>query len=275
MSIIFENTDVWGFEGAVRGMRNALESWGLSDSGYFGSSVGHKNYILGEKDLNLCQRLIKAGDPSHRKFMRQIMVSVDITAPLYWWKECDTYKVGTVANSCSTMHTIHKKEFTLEDFSIEHLIFDRNVPNEEYEEVDDLNDRTGWDIVNEKYCGMDDSTFIDYNVFSGDLFECYMQMMNRARELYLKTKDKKYWYIMIEMLPSSYNQKRTITLNYENLRSIYFQRRNHKLDEWREGFCSWVKTLPYAKELIIFDPNNGIKIETGDKMLAPGLMPAT
>jgi len=235
--IIFEKTDVHGFEAAIRGMRNALESWGLSDSGYFGSSVGNKNYILGNNDLNLCQRLIKAGDPSHRKFMRQIFVSVDITAPLYWWKEFDTYKVGTVANSCSTMHTIHKKEFTLEDFSCEHLINieEMNAMKENRPGLVYRFDREGYEV-----CPL------------GILVQ-NIDMLNKCRELYLQTKDKKYWWQMIQLLPSSYNQKRTVTLNYENLRSMYFQRRAHKLDEWREGFIQWVNTLPYAKELIIFE----------------------
>lgn len=229
--IIFEKADVYGFEAAIRGMRNALESWNLSDSGYFGSSVGNKNYILGKNDLNLCQRLIKAGDPSHRKFMRQIFVSVDITAPLYWWKEFDTYKVGTVANSCSTMHTIHKKEFTLEDFSTEKLLcfIPKDLADEDYEDAD-----------------------YEQNLWIETMKEV-VDALNSAREHYIRTKDKQYWYAMIQLLPSSYNQKRTVTLNYENLRSMYFQRRNHKLDEWREGFVEWVKTLPYAKEFIIFE----------------------
>ena len=232
--IIFENTDVWGFEGAIRGMRNPLNSGDKSDSGYFGSSVGTKNYIIGEKDMDLCQRLI-AGGSEHRKFLRQIFVSVDITAPLYFWKEFDTYKVGTVANSCSTMHTIHKKEFTLEDFSCEHLAcYDPEKSDEDQE-----------------YANYIDN---EYRTFPIDILTDVIACLNQNRKLYLQTNDKKYWWQMIQLLPSSYNQKRTVTLNYENLRSMYFQRKNHKLDEWREGFCSWVKTLPYAKELIIFDP---------------------
>ena len=222
--IIFENTDVWGFDHALRGMRNPLASWDKSDSGVYGSSVGVKNYIIGEKDLELCQKLIKGG-PEHRKFLRQIFCSVDITAPLYWWKEAETYKVGTVANSCSTMHTIHKKEFTLEDFSHEHLMI---IDEDEYGNKDEKN---LW------YEGL----------------RVVIDELNCARYRYLQTKDKRYWYAMIQLLPSSYNQKRTLTMNYENLRNMYFQRRNHKLDEWREGFCGWVKTLDYAKELIIFE----------------------
>lgn len=236
--IIFERTKAYNIDNAIYAARNPLNSWAKSDShyefngyetdeeGYFKcyNGEGSGNYILGSNDLNLAQRLIKGGS-EHRKFLRQIFVSVDITAPLYWWKEFDTYKVGTVANSCSTMHTIHKKEFTLGDFSCEHLKDLNIAPNE----VPPVMHR-----------------FLD-------TLEIVVNELNIARQLYLRTKDKKYWWQMIQLLPSSYNQKRTVTLNYENLRSMYFQRRAHKLDEWREGFIQWVETLPYAKELIIFE----------------------
>lgn len=205
--IKFENTDFWGFEHALRGMRNPLNSWDKSDS----DLVGDLNYIVGPKDMGLAQRLI-AGGPEHRKFLRQIFASVDIIAPLYWWKEFDTYKVGTVANSCSTMHTVHKKEFERNDFSHEHLYFD------ELEFLDEIIER-----------------------------------LNGLREFYLDSNNKNDWWQLIQLLPSSYNQKRTVTMDYENLRSIYFQRRNHKLDEWREGFIGWIKSLPYAEELIMFE----------------------
>lgn len=227
--IKFEKTGVWGFEHAIRGMRNPLNSWNKSDShyeyqeyetdeeGYFqcftGNGIG--DYIIGPKDMELVQRLI-AGGPEHRKLLRQIFVSVDITAPLYWWKEFDTYKVGTVANSCSTMHTIHKKEFEVDDFSCEHLYSD------------------------------------EFNFFKE-----IVDRLNGLRELYLESKNKNDWWQLIQLLPSSYNQKRTVTLDYENLRSIYFQRRNHKLDEWREGFIGWIKSLPCAEELIIFEKKEG------------------
>lgn len=219
--ITFENTEIMNFEGAIRGMRNPLNSWDKSDSCYCGEMddciqcyfLGRKckeqSYILGPNDLNLAQRLIKAG-PDHRKFMRQIFVSVDITAPLYWWKEFDTYKVGTVANSCSTMHTIHKKPFTREDFSIEHLL---PGPLELLDEVID--------------------------------------MLNHNRMIYLDCKDKVIWWQIIQLLPTSYNQRRTVTLNYETLYNIYGSRRNHKLDEWSIGFMNWIESLPYAKELIV------------------------
>ncbi len=225
--IKFENTDVWGFEHAIRGVRNPLNSWDRSDSYVDSYRDDEFNYVIGPDDLKLCQKLI-GGGPEHRKFMRQIMVSVDITAPLYWWKEFDTYKVGTVANSCSTMHTIHKKEFTLEDFSCEHL---------DFYNPEEPNDDTS------KYSGY----------FSTDLLTDIVDALNNYRKLYLETNDKKYWWQIIQILPTSYNQKRTVTLNYENLRSIYFQRKGHKLDEWRVGFIEWIKELPYAKEFIIFD----------------------
>lgn len=217
--IKFEHTEVMNFEGAIRGMRNPLNSWDKSDSGWVdfedwdcghGIPDGMGNaFVIGSKDLDLMKKLIKAGS-DHRKFMRQIFVSVDITAPLYWWKEFDTYKVAIVSNSCSTMHKIHDKEFTLEDFSHEHL------------------------------CGLS----------IGDL-QTIVDVLNKCRILYLETGDKKYWWQMIQLLPSSYNQRRTITLNYETLYNIYGSRRNHKLDEWSIGFMEWIKSLPYAEELII------------------------
>lgn len=218
--IEFENTEVMNFEGAFRGMRNPLNSWDKADSEFdCENNCGYCEYrnvgcnpqygvYLGENDLNLAQRLIKAG-PDHRKFLRQIFVSVDITAPLYWWKEFDTYKVATVSNSCSTMHKIHAKEFTLDDFSHEHL--------------DD-----------------DSLSILDDLIMS----------LNVYRTLYVVHKDKKYWWQLIQLLPSSYNQKRTITLNYETLRNIRGSRRNHKLDEWSKGFMEWIDSLPYAEELI-------------------------
>ena len=234
MSIIFEKTETYGFEGAIRGMRNPLNSWEKSDSGVYGSSVGHKNFIIGPEDMALMQRLIAAG-PEHAKFLRQIFVSVDITAPLYWWKEFDTYKVGTVANSCSTMHTIHKKRFTRDDFSHDHL----SASSTGYIPV----------AINDTTCLYE----------AEGILQLVIEALNSYRELYLLTKDKEYWYAMIQLLPSSYNQKRTVTMNYANLRSMYFQRRNHKLDEWRIGFCDWVKSLDWAKELIIFGGENGAK----------------
>ena len=215
--ITFENTEVVGWEAAIRGMRNPLESWEKSDSRYRNDPVFDKDhpqfihdnpiFSIGPNDLSLMMKLRKAGT-DHRKFMRMIVVYVDITAPLYWWKEFDTYKVGTVANSCSTMHCIHKKEFTLDDFSTEHLLGD-----------------------------------------SKDILCSAISTMNFYRNEYLSTKDKKYWWQMIQLLPTSYNQKRTVMLNYEVLANIYKSRKDHKLDEWYD-FCDWIKELPYS-ELII------------------------
>ena len=246
--IKFENTKEWGFEHSLRGMRNPMNSWDKSDSFYscdrksthrvvsapckecwylFECTASFRSYIIGENDLSLAQKLILAGT-EHDKFMRQIFVSVDITAPLYWWKEFDTYKVGTVANSCSTMHKIQEKEFVLDDFSCEHLI---NEPLVESEPV----------VVDK------------FNLQAKNMLEITITILNAARLMYLKTKDKRYWWQMIQLLPSSYNQKRTCTMNYENLRSMYFQRRNHKLDEWSVGFINWIESLPYAKELIMVE----------------------
>ena len=211
--IKIENTDVFGFEAAIRGMRNPMNSWDRSDSGYKPVVVPPVNdreikYVIGENDLKLMRSLGKAG-AVHGKYLRMINVTVDITAPLYWWKEFDTYKVGTVANSCSTMHKIHAKEFTLDDFSHEHLF--------------ESSDSVLWGVINQ---------------------------LNFCREAFLETKDKRYWWQMIQLLPSSYNQKRTVQLNYEVLRGMYEYRKAHKLDEWVE-FCKWIETLPYFKEVLL------------------------
>ena len=203
--IDFDKCYVMNFENAMRGARNPMNSWAKSDSYYDDKG----QYILGENDLSLAKRLRNAGTSDHRKFIRQIMLSVDITAPLYWWKEYDTYKVATVANSTSTMHKIHSKPFELEDFSHDHL------------------SKNGLSIL---------KNLIDE--------------LEKIRILYIESKDKKFWYDIIQLLPSSYNQLRTCTLNYETLVNIYRSRKNHKLDEWR-SFCDWIKTLPYANEIII------------------------
>ena len=198
-----ERISVMNFENAMRGARNPLNSWAKSDS-YYGEDG---SYILGENDLSLATRLCSAGS-DHRKFIRQIMVSMDITAPLYWWKEFDTYKVGTVANSTSTMHKIHAKPFELSDFSVDRM--------------------TAASLAE---------------------FEKFVAYIETVRLQYLETKDKAYWYDMIQLLPSSYNQMRTVTLNYEVLASMYYARRTHKLDEWHT-LCDTILELPYAKELI-------------------------
>ena len=224
-----ENTEVLGWEHAIRGMRNPMNSWEKSDSKpcnplgncFFACDQAicevKDHFHIGPNDLDLMRWLRNAGT-DHRKFMRMITVYVDLTAPLYWWKEFDTYKVGTVANSCSTMHKIAAKEFTLEDFSCEHL--DRFV----------------------KDTGMDVAPVYDFK----QPLEYIVKCLNDARNLYLETKDKKYWWQMIQLLPSSYNQKRTVMLNYEVLANIYKSRRNHKLDEWHT-FCDWIEGLPYSE----------------------------
>ena len=209
--IKFETNDVWGFEWAFKGMRNPMNSWDKSDSDWLFQEIG-------ENDLILAMKLINAGS-EHRKFLRQIYVSVDITAPLYWWKEFDTYKIGTVANSCSTMHKIHAKEFTLEDFSCEHLIDEPFPVTDEYVE-----------------------TYLDCMADT-------IKALNCARRMFLETKDKKYWWQIIQLLPSSYNQTRTVTMTYENIYAMRQQRRGHKLDEWRIDFFNWSDELPHLKEL--------------------------
>lgn len=217
--IKFKNTETLGWDNAIRGMRNPLNSWEKSDSYWECTDYSPEEerdfyeYKIGPNDHNLMKHLRNAGT-DHRKFMRMITVYVDITAPLYWWKEFDTYKVGTVANSCSTMHKIQAKEFTLEDFSYEHLEW-TDAPEECYE--------------------------------AGDILSLTIKMLNVNRHRYLETKNKKYWWQMIQLLPSSYNQKRTVMLNYEVLANIYKSRKNHKLDEWSIGFMKWIESLPYSE----------------------------
>ena len=221
--IKLENAEVVGWEHAVRGMRNPMNSWEKSDTVYGLGEDYYTDMKIGPNDLDLMTRLRKAGS-DHRKFMRMITVYVDITAPLYWYKEFDTYKVGTVANSCSTMHKIHAKEFTLDDFSHEHLTM-----------TDD-----GWVTDNNGFKWCDPLTTL----------ETLKNTLNACRDMYLKTKNKVWWWQMIQLLPSSYNQKRTVMLNYEVLTNMYHARKTHKLDEWHD-FCAWIETLPYAKELIV------------------------
>lgn len=250
--IKFENTEVLGWEAAIRGMRNPMNSWDKSDS-WFETSYNARNDIftvhsisqetgeiidnqkahadiyydhvaIGPVDHDLMMRLAKAGSVD-AKYRRMIVVTVDITAPLYWWKEFDTYKVGTVANSCSTMHKIHTKKFTLEDFSFEHLMcvedYERDLPELKEDEIRIYGDfRYALDGI--------------------------IHALNDARNLYLETKDKRFWWQMIQLLPTSYNQRRTVMLNYEVLAGIYPKRKDHKLDEWHD-FCDWIKSLPYSE----------------------------
>ena len=221
----FENTEVWGFKHALRGMRNPLESWDKSDTfinGNCGTDCSCENCSqtegieIGERDLFLMQKLIKAGS-EHRKFLRQIFVAVDITAPLYFFKELDTYKVGTVANSTSTMHKLASTPITIDCF-----------------EMGDF------------------TPFIDN--FKIDLsWRTVVSYLEQLRQKYNETKDKRYWKELIRLLPESWLQKRTVTMNYENILNMYRQRKNHKLAEWSKSFCDWVKTLPYAEELICLE----------------------
>lgn len=202
--LTIENVEIFGYKAAIRGMRNPMNSWSKSDS---------NADLIGQNDEQLMLTLAKS--PEERKYLRMIHVQFDITAPLYWWKEFDTYKVGTVANSCSTMHKIHSKEFTVNDFSHEHV---------------------------EELKG------VDYNTLYGYLL-CTVDMLNYCRTKYLETKDKKYWWQMIQFLPTSYNQRRTIDLNFEVLLKQYRERKNHKLDEWHT-YCDWIKEIALLNEII-------------------------
>lgn len=221
------NAEVFGWDAAIRGMRNPMKSWNKSDSFWRnvdcdecperGTDCHCDNYhefVVGENDLALMKKLVKAGS-DHAKFMRMINVTMDVIAPLYWWKEFDTYKIGTVANSCSTMHKIASKKFKDSDFSCEHLLAENIV-----------------------------------------YFGKTLERLNSARRKFLKSNDKNYWWQMIQLLPSSYNQKRTCQMNYAVLRNMYHARRNHKLDEWRD-FCSWVESLPYAELITLGGNDNG------------------
>ncbi len=223
--IKIENIDVYGFEAAIRGMRNPMNSWDKSDSlfeeWFYDEELKAMDSTpcvsIGRNDLALMKKLAKAGT-DHSKYLRMITVTMDITAPLYFYKEWETYKIGTVSNSCSTMHKIHEKEFALDDFSYEHLIENEPIPTRMYS--------------------------------AKQMLIATVENLNYYRGLYLETKDKKYWWQMIQLLPSSYNQRRTVHLNYEVLRNMYFARKNHKLDEWRQ-FCETIETIPYFKEIFI------------------------
>ena len=252
-NVVTPSPEQW--RSVIMGARNAMNSWDKSDSHFeFGQVLckdcantdknpcGQNCLDVGPNDFDLMNRLRHSGT-DHRKFMRMITVYVDITAPLYWWKEFDTYKVGTVANSCSTMHKIHAKEFTLEDFSCEHLM---DYDNSNYLEEDSDNS-----CFIEKRRGNFQAVIVPKSILEDFL----IPMLNTAREKYLETKDKKYWWQMIQLLPSSYNQKRTVMLNYEVLANIYKSRKNHKLDEWRTFCNDWIKSLPYS-ELITEKEND-------------------
>lgn len=227
--IEIENIEVFGFETAIRGMRNPLNSWDKSDSYQSEFTNDGKNgFVIGKNDLALMKKLVRAGS-DHRKFLRMINVTMDIVAPLYWWKEFDTYKVGTVANSCSTMHKIHDKEFTLADFSCENL--------------HDTSDKTATNVY-----ANDEGGYDCWGPF--DILCLIIDSLNHNRKKFIETKNKDYWWQMIQLLPSSYNQRRTVQLNYETLRNMYFARKNHKLDEWQR-FCAQIETLFYFKEICL------------------------
>lgn len=238
MSIKIENIDVYGWEAAIRGMRNPKNSWDMSDSGLkvmnaddveFGYEP-HYEYVIGANDLKLMHTLAKAG-PDHGKFLRMITVTMDITAPLYLWKEFDTYKVGTVANSCSTMHKIHAKEFTLDDFSHEHLSYEK-------EDATELLDANGGDT--------------NIIVTPQSWLNVTITLLNNYRLRFLQTKDKKWWWQMIQSLPSSYNQRRTVQMNYAVALNMYNARKSHKLDEWHV-LCDEIKKLPYFEKICLED----------------------
>lgn len=238
--IKFENIDVVGFQPAIRGMRNPMNSWDKSDTHYYEDfdvdlCVTRRLLDIGPNDRALMMKLAKGG-PVHAKYRRMIMVYVDITAPLYWWKEFDTYKVGTVANSCSTMHKIHEKEFTLEDFSYDHIDDIWSYPPEDRI---DFAPTIDFDVVAERTT--------NYVLGPVDIVKLTIAMLNRCRELYLKTGDKKYWWQMIQLLPSSYNQRRTVMMSYEVLANVWQTRHDHKLDEWRVGFMDFIKDLPLSE----------------------------
>ena len=273
--IKLENLHLGPIEPVIRGMRNPMNSWEKSDSKtqvyvdpetqireveYLDKHVEYEDLNvndsfvsgdiwnadvstkIGPNDLDLMTRLADAGSV-HAKYRRMMTVFIDITAPLYWWKEFDTYKVGTVANSCSTMHKIQEKEFTLDDFSCEHLISENDSTEEEW---DKAFAKEAERALQDKYCTQLDPLDGYVTCFPLNYLTWTIDMLNRARGLFLKTKDKRYWWQMIQLLPSSYNQKRTVMLNYEVLANIYEYRKDHKLDEWRE-FCKWIETLPYSE----------------------------
>lgn len=242
--IQIENDEVYGWEAAIRGMRNPMNSWDKSDSDFCDSWYDEEcpkncaynrtcnentaHLIVGENDLALMKKLVKAGT-DHRKFLRMINVTVDITAPLYWWKEFDTYKICTVRNSCSTMHKITEKEFSTSDFSREHLL---TLDFQQYNVLD-----------------TEEMERIELQTASLEILRIIIRALNNYRKLYLETKDKKYWWQIIQLLPSSYNQRATVQLNYEVLLNMYHSRKTHKLDEWRT-FCEWIESLPYMEEFI-------------------------
>jgi hypothetical protein len=270
MSIKIENTQVFGWEGAIRGVRNPMNSWEKSDSWFETSYNAEKNIFtahsinrdegknfdensdeneflylyrvaIGPNDHKLLMNLCKGGT-EEAKWRRMVHVQMDVTAPLYWWKEFETYKVGTVSNSCSTMHKIQAKEFVLDDFSCEHLFDHDDIHWPKDFDADHPYNITGIPVV---VRGFDDN-YHDLYFSPKGILGLQIEMLNKCRDLFLNTKDKKYWWQMIQLLPSSYNQRRTIDLNYEVLASQYRQRKDHKLDCWHQ-YCDWIRSLPYSE----------------------------
>lgn len=239
--IKIEETDVFGWEAALRGLRNPMNSWKKNDSYWTHiedaetKQTARFEFFLGDNDLKLMRSLAKAGD-DHGKFLRMIHVQADITAPRYWWTEYDTYKIGTVANSCSTMHKLHEKEFTMDDFS--------------HEKLDGIDDYP----ITARFANQ--SSDVVFKSCSLGSLEITIGILNHYREKFIETKNKHYWDQMVQLLPQSYNQKRTVDLNYQVLAHMYFARRNHKLNEWRE-FCDWVLTLPHFCEIVVQEENDG------------------
>lgn len=248
MSIKIENTEVFGWEAAIRGARNPMNSWEKSDSEFYNEPAedfphdiltGLKQ--IGPNDHKLLMNLCKGGT-EESKWRRMVHVQMDVTAPLYWWKEFETYKIATVSNSCSTMHKIHAKEFTLDDFSCEHLIDHEDIEWPEDFDADHPHNVDGVPVV---VRGFDDM-YHDLYFSPKGLLKLEIEMLNKCRELFLETKDKYFWLQMIKILPTSYNQKRTIDLNYEVLAAQYRQRKDHKLQEWHQ-YCDWIRSLPYSE----------------------------
>ena len=254
MSIKIENVDIHGWEAAIRGARNPMNSWSKSDSLFISPShcdekedfklaklCGGVAPIIKENDHKLLMNLCKGGS-EESKWRRFMHVSFDITAPLYWYKEFETYKIGVSCNSCSTMHKIHAKEFTLEDFSCEHLIDHEDIEWPEDFDADHSYNIDGVPVVLHGFNDMQHDLYFSPK----GILELQIEMLNKCRNLFLETKDKKYWWQMIQLLPTSYNQRRTIDLNYEVLAAQYRQRKNHKLTEWRQ-YCDWIRSLPYSE----------------------------
>ena len=266
MSIKIEDVEVFGWKKAIKGARNPMNSWEKSDSQFICPDEGTNRWCgdpyIGPNDHKLLMNLCKGGT-EEAKWRRMVHVQMDVTAPLYWWKEFETYKVGTVSNSCSTMHKIHAKEFTLDDFSCEHLV---DLESDDW----NLAAAISMSEIIPVGTGIEQSVMVDiigrnWNnadpfIMPKDLLRATIKLLNVCRYNFLETKDKKYWWQMIQLLPSSYNQKRTIDLNYEVLAAQYRQRKDHKLDCWHQ-YCDWIKTLPYS-EFITMEDDSDVKIPT-------------